>query len=512
MKKIILTIFLILCLTGSMPANCANYNSFNLIGVIENIINTSNKEEIPHIQDETKQNYLQAVNNIYSGNIVVARSEFSKTVDILNSKISLLMLSKKLYEYGFFTLGDKAVSKIEGQNVLQNQINILSQSYKPSYQLSEDEENYLVKAYSSIYYNNAPEEVAFNLIKKTNLLENSDYANYIMALSMYECKQYNQALIYINKAIDKNEKNSNFKYLKGKILLQTKKYKETLKYIEENENTVSIYFTNKFKILKQKALVNLVSNDSDKKFYQLYAYYLEGNYYKVLKETQNILNFYKNNPKILTLQAMAKLSTGNLKGAKEDFLLSYKQNKNFNLTLMGLADCDFIEGNYKKAYERYKKLTKTELKNEALLKSIIALEHYQPNDKKFVKLNKQKEQIDKVAYYEYYKIANELFSNNEDKEEYAKKSLAINLLNENSYDIFFETEYNKKNFNNLEKIVFILLFSDDMNPKYYYYSAIVQDNKNNKKEAFYEVKKALTLNPDFKPAVDLMNKLQNELI
>ena len=36
--------------------------------------------------------------------------------------------------------------------------------------------------------------------------------------------------------------------------------------------------------------------------------------------------------------------------------------------------------------------------------------------------------------------------------------------------------------------------------------------KNNKKDAFFEVKKALNLNPEYKPAIELMNKLQNELI
>ena len=512
MKKIIFSIIAIFLLSGGMPSFCAEDNSFNLIGVIENIINYQDKKDEQIIQNEAKENFLYGINSIYNGNVVVARSEFSKAVDNLDKDIALFMFSKKLYEYGFFTLGDKALSKVEHKLNSRTQTNLLKETYRPSYQLSEDEENYLAKAYTSIYYNNSPEEVAFNLIKKNNLMENSDYANYIMALSMFECKQYNQALIYVNRAIEKNDKNSKYKLLKAKILNENKKYKEALKYINENENKISVYFLNDFKILKQQVLSNIASADSDKKFYQIYAYYLDGNYYKVLKETQNILSFYKNNPKILTLQGMAKMALGENKEAENDFNLSYKQNKKFDLTLMGLADCSFVNQNYKKAYEGYKKLASSELKNEAILKEAIALEKFKPNDKKLAKLNKQKEGFENRAFTEYYIIANNLFKDDINKQKYIKKSLSINLLNDNSYDVLFNIDYKNSNFKNIDRIATVLLFSDDMHAQYYYYSALSKNHNNHKKEAFYELKKAVSLNPDYKPAVDLMNKLQNELI
>ena len=58
----------------------------------------------------------------------------------------------------------------------------------------------------------------------------------------------------------------------------------------------------------------------------------------------------------------------------------------------------------------------------------------------------------------------------------------------------------------------MLSFLDVKNPEYYYYSALSMNEKNNKKDAFFEVKKAINLNPEYKPAIELMNKLQNELI
>lgn len=511
-KKIIIWTFLffqIFC-----PVFAQEEDFFNLSGVIENIINYQNKEGfVSDIRNDAKENYSYAMQNFYSGNAVVAYSEFLKTIDALDKNISLLMFSKRLYEIGFFSLGDSAISKISGKEKMEEQIDKLKETYSTNYKLSKEEESYLAKAYTLIYYNNSPEEVAFNLIKKNILLENSDYANFIMAQSMFECKQFNQALIYIDKAIEKNDINSNYKLFKAKILVQVKKYKEALKYIEANENNMSVYLANDFKILKQKALFNLSSNEEDKKFYQIYSLYLAGNYYKVLKETQNILTFSKANPKILTLQGMAHLALGEYDPAKEDFENSYKQNKNFKLTQMGLADCLFIEKKYKDAYTNYKKLFNSELKKEAIIKASIALDIMNNDLKKQQKTAKLAENFEKDAFYEYYTAANNLFIDDlTNKKKYAAKSLGINILNPNTWDILLEEDYKNKNFEGINKIVFMLSFSNSLDAEYYYYSALSLNSQNNKKEAFYELKKAVNINPDYKPAIDFMNKLQSELI
>lgn len=511
MKKTLSIIILFFAINLQCLAN--ETDTFNLAGVIENIINYQEKTEfISEIQLDSRENFLYATKNLYNGNVVVAYLEFLKTIDSLDKNFSLLMVAKKLYEYGFFSLGDRAISKISGVDKMQSQINELKEAYKPSYELNKDEETYLVKAYTSIYYNNSPEEVAFNLIKKNILLENSDYANFIMAKSMFECRQYVQALIYVDKAIEKNNKNSNYKLFKAQTLFAHKKYKEALKYIEQNEKDISIFLSQDFKILKQQILSNLSTDEMDKRFYQIYSYYLAGNYYKTIKETQNILNFIKNNPKILTLQAMAYLALGEFENAKKDFELSYKINKKFDLTIMGMADCDFKNENYKEAYKKYKKLFKTNLKQEAILKAEIALSNLEKQEKKITKLNKQKQLFENRTFFEYYTIANSLFDDSKLKKKYTAKALSLNVLYINTWDILLEEDYKDKKFDNLEKLVFMLSFLDLKNPEYYYYTALALENKDFKKEAFYEVKKAININPDYKPAIDLMNKLQNELI
>lgn len=513
MKKKITSLVLTAVLAQTQLCFAQTSDTFNLAGVIENIINYQNKNEfVSDVRTDSKESFINASTNMYNGNVVVAYSEFLKTIDSLDRNFALLMLTKKLYEYGFFSLGDISLSKISGRDKMQNQIQKLKASYSPSFPLTKDEENYLAKAYTSIYYNNSPEEVAFNLIKKTALLENSDYANFIMAMSMFECRQYNQALIYVDKAIEKNNVNSNYKCFKLKALNSSGKYKEALKYAKENEDKISVFLQNDFKILKQQTLQNLASDDLDKKFYQIYSYYLSGNYYKVLKETQNILNFSKNSPKIITLQGMAHLALGDIQSAKEDFESSYKLNKKFELTNLGLADIEFINKNYKESYNIYKKYFNSDYKNEAILKAYISLSLADENDKKLVKLDKTKQAFEENAFFEYYLVANNLFVDELNKKKYTAKSLGINLLNLDTWDILLAMDSKNNNFDEMEKIIFILLFSDNLNADYYYYSALTLNNSDNKKEAFYELKKALNLNPDYKPAIELMNKLQNELI
>lgn len=224
MKKFLIAFILsVFIIQTAPPAFCITSDSFNLAGVIESIINYQNKADfIQDVEESAKENYLYAAKNFLNGNVTVAYSEYSKTIDKIDSNISLLMFSKKLYEYGIFSLADKALSKISKKDKMKTQIEDLKKAYKPSYELSKEEEIYLTKIYASIFYNNSPEEAAFDLIKKTTLLENSDYANYIMALSMFECKQYNQAVNYVNKAIEKNAINSNYKYFKARALLMAK--------------------------------------------------------------------------------------------------------------------------------------------------------------------------------------------------------------------------------------------------------------------------------------------------
>ena len=210
---------------------------------------------------------------------------------------------------------------------------------------------------------------------------------------------------------------------------------------------------------------------------------------------------------------MANLALGNFEDAKEEFNSSYKQNKKFELTLMGLGDSAFIDNNFEEALKYYKKLNKSEYKNEVILKTSLVYEVQNVKNKQSEKNEKLKAKIEKNTFYENYLIANNLLINNDRlKKRYTARTIALNPLFTGGWDILYKINYQNKDYKKIDTLTFLLSFLDEPNAEYYYYSALSLENSNNKKEAFYEAKKALSVNPDFKPANDLINKLQNELI
>ena len=99
MKKRALLSLLFMFTVQAFAPSFAVEDSFNLAGIIENIINYQNNSDfVSDIRNDSKENYLYAVQNLTNGNVVVAYNEFNNTINSLDKNISLLMLSKKLYE------------------------------------------------------------------------------------------------------------------------------------------------------------------------------------------------------------------------------------------------------------------------------------------------------------------------------------------------------------------------------------------------------------------------------
>ena len=271
--------------------------AFNLITVVDNFLNLDGetKSAYESIDEKTrqKQEFIETTRRFNQGNVSVAYNDYAKIISEMDNDIALFILSKSMYEIGFFTLGDVAISKIKNQTYFANQISNLKKGYKDSYDLEKGEEIYLAKAYASIYFDNTPEETAFDLSKKSGLMEKSDYANFIMAQALLESRQYQQALMFIDIAIKKNPENSNYLSYKIEVLNRSGKHKEALKFMEKLEiaNVLTPEFRNKILIQKEEVLAELSSNENDKKFHLISVNYLKGDYYKVINECQNILNF-----------------------------------------------------------------------------------------------------------------------------------------------------------------------------------------------------------------------------
>ncbi len=482
--------------------------AFNLITVVDTFLslddNVKNDYENADERTRQKQEFIDTTRRFNQGNVSLAYNDYSKIISELDNDIALFVFSKSMYEIGFFTLGDVAISKIKNRTYFAGQIENLEKSYKDSYNLEKGEEIYLAKAYSSIYFDNTPEETAFDLNKKTGLMEKSDYANFIMAQALLESRQYQQALMYIDIAIRKNPENSNYLSYKVEVLNRSGKHKEALKLIEkyENLNILTPEFKNRILIQKEETVANLSNNENDKRFHLITANYLRGNYYKVINECQNILNFNKNNYKILTLQAQSQLNTGKVDLAKKNFLQSFDLNKNYGPTLAGLGDVFFMEGDKQKAVEYYKKAIKADKTNTLnMVKLQIAYKNIKGSEKNLAKLEKQLNALSKNLFYEYYMVSTGILKNNiKLKREYLMKSLAINLLYESSWGEYLAYLHTSKKERPMENFLYMISFVNNFNYTYYYYTGLMEMALGNKETAKENMKYCISLNPDYEPA------------
>lgn len=494
--------------------------AFNLMTVVDNFLNLDGdtKSAYETLDEKTRhrQEFVETTRRFNQGNVSVAYNDYLKIITEIDSDIALLMFSKSMYEIGFFTLGDVAISKIKNQSYFALQIENLKKSYKDTFTLDKQEEIYLAKAYASIYFDNTPEETAFDLSKKTGLMEKSDYANYVMAQALLESRQYQQALMFIENAIAKNPKNPAYLTYKINIMDKSGKHKEALKLLEKYENSDIITPEFKIKILVQKEdiLANLSANENEKKFHQININYINGNYYKVINECQNILNFNKNNYKILTLQGKSLLNVGKTDLAKKVFLQSFNINKGYSETLLGLGDISYIEGDFKKSAEYYKKALKGDKNNTVIMtKLFIVYKNIPSSEKTLANLEKQLKAIKTNFFYENYIAAASMLKNNQTlRKEYLLKSLNGNLMFENARNEYLAYLNENKKQKGLQNFLYIVSFVNNFDYTYYYYRSIVENILGNRDIALNNVKHCVSLNPDFEPAGKLMLELEGSLI
>ncbi len=496
--------------------------SFNLSTVVDSFLNLdtnlANNYENLDEKARQRQDYIDTTKRFNQGNVSVAYNDYLKILSEIENDISLLIFANSMYEIGFFTLGDVGLAKVKNQTYFQSQIDNLKKSHKDTYPLDKQEEIYLAKAYSSIYFDNTPEEIAFDLSKKSTLLEKSDYANFIMAQALLESRQYQQALMFIDEAIKRNPDNPAYLCYKIKVLNNSGKHKEAYKFLEKYENSevITPEYSTKFLIEKENVLASLTNNENDKKFHLININYLKGDYYKVINECQNILNFNKNNYKILTLQAQSQLNTGKDELAKKNLLQSFNLNKNYAPTLTGLGDIAYLEGDNLKAVEYYKKASKLD-KNNILtqMKLIFCYKKIQGSEKTIAKIEKQIELLagKKSLFYEYYMASVTILKNNKAlKREYLLKALAENLLFESAQSAYLAYLNENKKQKPMENFLHMISFVNNYNYNYYYFKGLSDMANGDKALAQADMKHCLSINPDFEPAGKFLSGMEADVI
>ena len=538
-NKIILSLFLTLIVPFSAQASSEdslleplseikiqtepkqNTNYFNLANIVDTLLTNDNKTQETGVdkKSQIRKNFIDATSKFNQGNAKVAYDEYDVLISKIENDSSLLALSKVFYEIGYFSLANKAIEKIVYKNQFYDNIADLEKSYKPKNDLTYDDEIYFAKLYSSIYFDNSAQEAVNDLLEKKLTYQKNDYYNYILSCANLELKEYSKALDYINKAISINPNNISYKIQKIDILINSKKYKDAQNLIEKLEKSnSSVIFANTIALKKEIVLANTSSNDDEKKYHIANKSFIEGNYEKTKKDCQNILNFDKDNDKIITLYAKSELALDNIERANVYFVNSYKENKNNIETLIGLGDIKYLHGDYKNAVKTYKKAYNKDKNNyETLIKLTTAHRQYAQNPKELKKLELKLDKMPKTEYISYYNSAISIAQKNDVlKEEFLKRVLEINPMYENALGELVKLNLKNKNYKNARGLIYNAAFTLEKNYYYYYLCALYSQAMNKKQDAIHFYKTSLNLNPNFEIAniklLKLIPSVSNEEI
>ncbi len=477
-------------------------NYFSLANIVDNFLNNEQTpNDIQEDKTQIRKEFISITSKFNQGNANSAYDEYNGLIDKLDDDILLLNLSKIFYEIGFFSLAHKAEAKIVYKNQYYNNINDLELSYKPKSLLTKEDEIFFAKIYSSIFYDNSANEASGELIAKKEKYNKNDYYNYLLSQSYFEQKNYHKALNAINKAISLNSENVNYKLAKADILTSNKKYSDALNIVKKlAKNPKIICLLPDIKIKKQN-LIALTSSNKEKKYATVYKTFLEGNFEKTKKDCLSILNFDKDNDKIIALYAKSELALGNIERANTYFTNAYKINKSNLDTLIGLGDIRYIHKDYKGSIKMYKKALGIDKKHsETLMKLALAQKEYAKTPKELNKINAKYEKIPK-SFFTYYACALSSAQKNKVlKEDFLKKSLGINPLYMHSIGEMVELDLQNKNFKTAKGLIDLASFTLKKNYYYYYLLGLYSEAENRKQDAIQYYKTSLNLNSGFEIA------------
>jgi len=500
--------------TDSQQQHSSDY--FNLANIVDNFLNNNNRVEEKSIDKKVKirKDFISITTKFNQGNVTVAYNEYEKLIDIIDNDNSLLSLSKVLYEIGYFSLANMAIEKIVYKNQFYDIIQDLETTYKTRSLLSKEEEIYFAKLYSRIYFDNSAQEVVSELIGKKKEVkpeyQKNDYANFMLARAYFQQKKYDEANNFINKAIALNSKNIQYKIFKLDTLIAQEKYSDAEKFIQKIEKKyITINLKEDFNIKKEGLLTNLSNNEKDRKYHIVKKTYLEGNFEKSKKDALSILNFDKDNDKLITLYAKSEFALGNIERANTFFINSYKINKNNLETKVGIGDIRYIHGDYKNSVKIYKQAYKKDKTNyETLIKLAAAQRQYAKNQKELRKLEFLIDKIPKNEYLAYYNSAISIAQKNDVlKESYLKKALEFNPLHEDSIGELIQMYLKAHQFEAAKSLIYNTAFTLEKNYYYYYVCGLYNQAIGKRDEAIKFYRTSLDLNPNFEVANVKMLKL-----
>jgi tetratricopeptide (TPR) repeat protein len=515
MNNNVLKFFVALVVLGSF--NCAY--SYDIKGVspvnpLDSASKKYNKElSMPAFElkrakltkNAIKNEYAIAMDKFIKSNVRASYSDFKVLIDSVSPNDYVYMrLAHEMASLGFFNLAELAMSKIEDNELCSYLDDDVKRFYFPSSNLTQKDQLYLAELYSNIMYNDQSKEATAELSKQTTLLMESDYANYIIALGSLKNGNIEDAINYINKAIDKNSKNLNYKKLKAEILAQNGNQKEALNILKDinNSNLKTVVFDEDIHSSREYILYKTSKNDYLKKYHLAHYYYDKNELAKSLGVLQTSISGKKNlNKDVYALTSRVYFGMKEYEKAQDYAQKALDIDKTDNSALIVMGDVAYRNKDYNEALKYYKRAQAKDNNYNASLKSAQA--YLSLNQ-----INKAKDIYSKIlkvsskAYLAYYNMA---LLETDRENEYLKKAIAINPDFKDGWIDLARVFIKKNKLDNALSCLGIAKYIDDSDYRYYYYFGLVLKEKGLFASANENFEQSLKLNPDYEPVKKELN-------
>ena len=524
-KRLIQTIFSILCVVGVNACFAEDFSPIKTIRIEENAVPESDftinlnpaqgsAKTINLSKNDTFYHFVNATDRFVQCNIRASWEDFRTLINTSPSNDFVYMsLANKMADLGLFDLATLASSKIKDNQIGSLSTDAMHRFYYPRRKLKMDDELFLAENYSNILYNDQSSEATNELLKNEVLLSNSDYANYLVSLGFYKSNVFPKAAKYINIATIQNPTNLNYQTLKAKILAENNEPEEALKIVDnlKKQKLYSYEYERKIKSLEQFVLYKTKKADWEKNYHLGYYYYIENDSPKAIRTLQTALSSKRkcNSEKVNALMSEIYLSMNEFEKAADTAKKAYKSNKNNPITLVTMGDLSCCNKDYKQALKYYKQAASQDKSSYKPLVKEAQTYQKLSDSKKANELYTKILKTHSDSWEAYYNTA--LISPDKEKQAvYLKKALAVNPLFKDGWIELSKTEINNGNYDIAQKYLANAFYIDENDFRYYYYQGLVNHNMNDLVQAKYNFKKCLKLNPNNKDAQRELDTLFNE--
>ncbi len=448
-------------------------------------------------QMEAFNDFIKATDKFKQSNVSTAYDDYKFVLDNIDTNdFGYTIMANKLAEYGLFYLSSLASKKMSDTDITSNHIKNYEKFFYPKTRLPYNEEIYLAEAYSNIMFNDQSKETMDELMLNNDLLENFDYANYILALAAYRANRLPIAKQYIQVAVTKNPQNINYKILQAQIFANSMKPQDALRVVNQikKEDLTEAELLRRVNSIEQYVLYKNAKKDSERNYHLGNYYFYEGDYTKAVKTLQGAIGKNKAfNTKINASLSNVYLAMQEYEKAKDSAERALRKDSNNAQANLVLGNINYLSKNYKKALKNYKKAEQdraTQL--HASVKVAKTLQKL-GEEKKSKELFENVLKKSSIEYEAYYNVAmTEPFK----QLAYLKKALALNIMYIDAWLGLARYELSRDNFNLAQDYLSTAFYIDQNDFRYYYYQGLIYKNKDDIMTATMFFKKCLKLNPN----------------